>query len=121
MCAYYRRPLVRLEYTLTLPSKSAVVIVDRSKLLTEMDLQINSTTEFNLNNNHVYRDTVFGPDVVFDLDIAGEVVSDMYGQIAEAVTAVWTQTNPGETKNCGQKTSVLYSPHEIFNLLHVFR
>ncbi|CAG5134783.1 unnamed protein product [Candidula unifasciata] len=94
-------PLVRLDYTFS------------DSMIEQIDSHLNSTPEFSANRNHVYRGPITEPDVVFDLDVIGDLPERTLPQIADILTRVWTR----KYQNCACKYSVnvLYGQQYIGN------
>lgn len=65
-------------------------------MLAQINRQLKVTREFSVNNNHVYQGQIIGPDVVFDLDLIGDVSVQTFQQIGDIITATWMKKNPGK-------------------------
>lgn len=92
---YHRNSLLRLEYTISPPGGLDLASVDRNAMIVQINGRLNTTEVFRVSGNHVYQGTILGPEVIFTLDIVGEVTTEDYTQLEEAITVTWLQKNPG--------------------------
>ncbi|KAI8773703.1 uncharacterized protein LOC106065087 isoform X1 [Biomphalaria glabrata] len=99
-------PLVRIEYKLTPPSSDLDMVYIRDIMLTELDRLLESTAVFVANGNKVYRGRPHGPEVIFSLDITGEVVMTTYAKISSVIDESWLASNAG--CGCTYRSQIVY-------------
>ncbi|KAK0069574.1 protein jagged-1b [Biomphalaria pfeifferi] len=99
-------PLVRIEYKLTPPSSDLDMVYIRDIMLTELDRLLESTAVFAANGNKVYRGRPHGPEVIFSIDITGEVVMTTYSKISSVIDESWLASNAG--CGCTYRSQIVY-------------
>lgn len=78
-------------------------------MLTELDRLLESTAVFVANGNKVYRGRPHGPEVIFSLDITGEVVMTTYAKISSVIDESWLASNAGWFDDTGKHVISLCS------------
>ncbi|CAL1544746.1 unnamed protein product [Lymnaea stagnalis] len=87
--------LIRIEYTFALLTGGIDPADTRNVMLTQLDRFLTTTSTFSINNNRVYRGYPHGPDVIFSLDVTGDVATATYPRMSVIIAESWATQNSG--------------------------